>query len=81
MKNIYIFIFIFSLLLINQINSFSLVNLLASQESLEENDNNDYDIEDVILKLKNFFDRYANNLKNKIKHVNKIILPREDNVK
>lgn len=74
-------LFIINLFLINQINSFSLESLLALQESSEENDNNDFDSDDVILKLKSFFDKYANSLKNKIKHVNKIILPSDENVK
>ena len=81
-RNINVFLFIINLIIINQINSFSLESLLGleSQELNEEENNNDMDSDDVILKLKTFFDKYANSLKNKIKHVDKIILPRDENV-
>lgn len=75
-------LFLLNIIIIKQINSFSLESLLGiGIEAQTENEtSNDLDSDDVILKLKSFFDKYANSVKNKIKHVDKVILPRDENV-
>ena len=77
--NFSLVIFLINLIIIKQTNSFSLESLLGLQSINEEESNNDLDSDDVILKLKTFFDKYADSVKNKVKSVDKIILPSEDN--
>jgi hypothetical protein len=77
-----VILFLINLIIIKQINSFSLENLLGlgSEASPEDDNNNELDSDDVIFKLKSFFDKYANSVRNKLKPVDKIILPKEENV-
>jgi len=49
-----------------------------AQAEDDSSSNSDLDSDDVILKLKSFFDKYATSVKNKVKQVDKIILPRND---
>jgi len=83
--NINIVLFLFYIAFIKQMNSFSLESLLelGSQDLTNKEDSyndDEMDSDDVILKLKAFFDKYAKSVKNKIKHVDKIILPKAENV-
>ena len=74
-------LFLINLMIIKHISALSLQSLLgmSTENSPEdESNNNDLDSDDVILKLKSFFDKYANSVKNKIKRVDKVILPRDD---
>jgi len=77
-----VILFLINLIVVKQINSFSLENLLGlgSEASPEDDNNNELDSDDVIFKLKSFFDKYANSVRNKIKPVDKIILSKEENV-
>lgn len=81
-RKINVVFFLINIIIIKQINSFSLESLLGlgTEAQAEDESNSDLDSDDVILKLKSFFDKYANSVKNKIKHVDKVILPRDDNV-
>jgi hypothetical protein len=72
----YLISLIIILITIYKTNTFSLDNIFNLQGIGEEEDeNNQEDSEEVMLKLRNFFDIYAKSMKNKIKKVNKIILP------
>ncbi len=75
-------LFLINIIIIKQIYSFSLESLMGmGNEAQAEDDsssNSDLDSDDVILKLKSFFDKYATSVKNKVKQVDKIILPRND---
>lgn len=72
-------LFFINLVIIKQVYTFSLESILGlGFDSSEEENNNDLDSDDVILKLKTFFDKYANSVKNKIQPVDKIILPAPD---
>lgn len=68
MKNFLIAIFFLWIFLFNYVHSNSF-----EEEAL--NENLDLDSDDLILKMKSFFDTYANKLKNNMKGVDKIITP------
>lgn len=79
MKSKYsLMVFLINLLYIKQILSLSLENVFGIGD---EYNNEDVDSDDMIFKLKSFFDKYAETVKNKIKTVDKIILPVENKMR
>ena len=74
-NKITILLFILNIILFKKTESFSLENILGIQNFSNEENNSETDSDDVILKLKVFFDKYANSLKNNLKTVDKLILP------